>query len=457
MITRRIAINLAAFLIVAVLLVLYGVIDLFGNPLDHHRTASATFPSAGGLHPHFQVSLNGVPVGEVTAIRLDKGAVKVSMSFDKGTDIPADVHARIIRSSPVGEQRIDLVSAGGTAAGRLGDGAVIPRTDQAPVPPDVGEVLTTVTNLLHQIPTAPLNNLIHEASVGLAGRASDLKTIVSSLTTLSRAYLRHQDTFRQLLATSPTLLNGLADVGNDLQSGLDRTRALTGLLRDRRFDMVKLMRDLSSLGTVGNDFVMANRTNLTCMLSDVGDIAEFMQGANLDNFSKGLSLNQLFFGAIDKIAPVGFAKDLGLGAPTRYNQGWLRVHLLLPPAQPSALRYQVPFTTPPTKPGAGCRNVYGSGAAPVTQGANYRPLYGGKVVAPSAADAEAPKPAHAGPADAATATPARLGSTATAGSRTTHAAPATSDSGTALLVVVGIVALGLLLVAVPYARYRWRP
>jgi virulence factor Mce-like protein len=447
MISRRTAINLIAFFVAAVLLVLYGIVNLW-DPFGHGRNAYAVFPSAGGLHQKFLVSLDGVPVGEVSGIKLEGQGVRVTMSFDKGTHIPNDVQASIIRSSAVGEQRIDLSPTDGGDGGTLANHARIPLAPQDAVPPDVGEVLKKVNDLIGQIPTGDLNSLIHEAAVGLRGRAGDLRSIVDSLTTLSNAYLAHQDNFRQLLVTSPTLLNGIASSAAQLQDALVKTETLTKLLANRRFDLVKLLRDLSSLGTVGNDFLLTNRVNLTCVLSDLADTNDFLQGANLANLETGLGLNQQFFGLVDKISPKGFAKDLGLNAPTRNDQTWLRVRTLLPPPQPPASKYDTNLPVPPTKPGAACRNVYGSGVGPVTQGANYQLLYGAQLIPPTNAEAEAPSAARTGPVSAGDATPAVLRAHS---HRTT-----TATVSTLLLVLLGLASLGLLLFAVPFVRYRWR-
>jgi len=449
-ISRRVAINLTVFLLAAVALVLYGVLTLFGNPLDHPRKAYAVFPNAGGLHPKFQVSLDGVPVGEVSSIALEHNdGVRIGMTFDLGTRIPDDVQARIIRSSAVGEQRVDLTPMRGGHGGRLANGANVPVARQDAVPPDVGQVLTQVTNLLGQLPASDLNNLVHEAAVGFAGRAQDLKSIVDSLTTLSSSYLQHDVNFRQLLNASPTLLNGVASSAADLQQSLDRTRSLTQLLVNRRADLVTLLRNLTTLGDVGNNFLLANRVNLTCVLSDLADTNQWLQGANLTNLQIGLETNLNFFGTVDKIAPKGYAKDLGLGAPTRTDQTWLRVRTLLPPGQPSGAQYTTPLAVPPTKPGAACQNVYGQGVGPVSQGAGYQLLYGAQLVPPTAADSVAPKPNLTGPASAASAIPAALRS---------PAAPNGDPGGwTQLLVVLsGVALLAAMLVVVPYVRYRWR-
>ena len=60
MITRRVAVNLAVFLSVAALLVLFGFLDLLGNPLAGRTQLKALFPDASGLSTNFDVTYDGV-------------------------------------------------------------------------------------------------------------------------------------------------------------------------------------------------------------------------------------------------------------------------------------------------------------------------------------------------------------------------------------------------------------
>ena len=60
MISRRVIINLVAFLAVAAALVGYGAFTLLGNPLRDPRQVRTTFDDASGLLPGFSASLDGV-------------------------------------------------------------------------------------------------------------------------------------------------------------------------------------------------------------------------------------------------------------------------------------------------------------------------------------------------------------------------------------------------------------
>jgi hypothetical protein len=208
---------------------------------------------------------------------------------------------------------------------------------------------------------------------------------------------------------------------------------------------------------VGNRVVLDNRTNLTCLLSDAADLTDFLQGQNLANLATGLTLNRQFFGLVDIIAKEGFARDLGLQAPTRDDQLWLRTRLIMPPGNPAPSRYTHQNPIPPTKPGAACKNVYGDGVGPASQPGYKGPIGGSVTSPPTASEAQAPPAALTGPAAASQAAPAGL-------SQRGAVTPAVARDGTStiplyqllLLITLGVVAFGLILVLTPRARHRRR-
>ena len=70
MINRRLIINLIAFFVVSFALVVYGIVNLLGNPLQSPTMLTTQFADASGLYSGFEVELNGVPVGTVTSTAL---------------------------------------------------------------------------------------------------------------------------------------------------------------------------------------------------------------------------------------------------------------------------------------------------------------------------------------------------------------------------------------------------
>lgn len=459
MISRRILINLVVFFLVAVALVVYGAFTIFGFSLHSPRHEYVNLPAAGGLRSGFTVSLNGVPIGTVSDVKLTDHGVRATLTIDHGVTIPGDVKARVLRASAVGEQRVDLKPAGDGRGAPLPANSTIPLGPD-PLPPDVSKVIDTVTNLVKQLPTDQLNQLLSETAASFSGRASDVRSIIDSLTRFDQEFLAHQQGFRQLLDTSPSVLDAFTQSAGQLRSALDNTLVLTKLLDARRFDLVKLFEDGTRLAQVGNQVILDNRANLTCLLSDAADFTDFLQGENLANLATGLTLNRQFFGLVNIIAKEGFARDLGLHAPTRDDQLWLRTRLILPPGNPAPSRYINQSPIPATKPGAACTNVYGNGVGPASQPGYKGPLGGSVISPPTAAEAQAPPAALTGPASASRAAPAGLSSSRSAATARAAVARRPASplplSQLLLLVTLGVVAFGLLLVATPYARHRRR-
>lgn len=394
MISRRILINLGVFVAVSTALISYGLVSLLGNPLRPPTTLYAVFPSAAGMRTHFSVTLNGVDVGSVSSVRLERYGVRVGMAINPGVRIPADVNARIDWANALGEQQVELETPGNATpllaarSGYLASDATVPvAADGTPV--QVGQVVAIADHLLSSIPVGDLNSFLEQLSTALDGNATNLRTIIESSNTLSEEFLRYQKQFIALLDYAPPLLNGVASVGPQLTQALENTAVLTHLIADRRYDLVALMNDGANASQVADQLIATEEPNLACMLHDFSGVtANLAQSANLANLDVGLATNQWFFGAIDKVVPTGPTISLYQGDKASSNQEWIRTHLLIPPAQPAADPYVTPVGIPATRPGAGCATAeFGNGVGAATQATPQNPVPGSSIAVPSPADA----------------------------------------------------------------------
>jgi virulence factor Mce-like protein len=367
-ISRRVIANLIAFGVVAAALIGYGAFNLLGNPFRDPREVRTVFDDASGLLPGFSASLDGVVVGTIDSVELAEDGVEVTVDLDPGVTIPDDVEARVIRASAVGEQRVEFTPTDGGAGDPVPDGGRVPAADGA-TPPEISEVLDTANDLITALPTDDLNTVVHEAVLALRGREDELAGFAADIDTFNQEFLEHEDTFRDLLRTSPRLLDALTEVSPEFRDALANTAVFTGTLADRREDLTALMENGAALGEVGAPFLEATMPNLGCLFSDAADLNAFLgDEAVLRNLQLGLDLNTAFFGPIDALAVEGHAIGFPqFGSTERNDQLWLRVQTLLPPGQPAASRYLPLRQTPDTLPGAGCRNAFGTGAGPASQ------------------------------------------------------------------------------------------
>ncbi len=414
MITRRIVANLVAFGVLAVALVAYGFFDLLGNPLSSTTTVYTVLPSAAGLSPNFNVTLNGVDVGSVKSVSLVPKGSKVTMSIDHGQPVPADVVARVAIANPLGEQEVQLVPASSSGAGASGaittaalsgsrkeadrasaflqNGATVPAAPD-PIPADVGTVVAEATKLLQAIPVGSLNELLHQTAVALNGNAGSLRTIASASEIFSEEFLAQQQQFESLLSNAPPVLNTVTQNASALQQDLADTAVFAEVLAKHANNLSQLFNQGSNAASDLESLVTANEPNLACIVHDNANIAgNLASSPNLQDLSTALATNKEFFGAVGKLAVTGPAIALNSNDTARTNQEWLRTRLLIPPlqvpTQPAPEQYSAPTSLPPVLPGAGCDTEFGQGVGPVTQAGFHPAGPDAKVVPPSTADAQ---------------------------------------------------------------------
>lgn len=391
MITKRIVANLVVFFLVSAALVTYGAVTLLGNPLERGPRISTTMADASGVLPGFSASYDGVIVGQVADTELEGDQVRITVELDPGVQVPGDVEASVVRASAVGEQRLELRPTDGGTAPPLADGDEVPAAAD-PAPPEVGEVVETVSGFMEGIPADDLNTVIHESAITLDGREADLRELTRDLDQLSVELLEHEDSFRSLLDDAPPVLDSVASVGPELQEALEDTATLTDVLAERRYDLVALMQHGGDLSVAADQLLDGIDADLSCLLDDAASLTTFVgDPENLANIEAALGLNTAFFGPIDSLAVRGHAEDVGYGAPERDDQLWLRVLTIMPPGTPPAVAYHPPRPTPPTLPGEGCpTSPYGPGVGPASQADAAEPAIGGRVIWPSGS-ADAPQ------------------------------------------------------------------
>ncbi len=127
-------------------------------------TVKLELPRTGGLYQFSNVTYRGVQIGKVTDVRPTRTGAEATLSLDTSPKVPADLQARVLSVSAVGEQYVDLVPR--TDSGPyLANGSVIPAKNTT-VPQAVGPMLDQVNSLLKSIPKERLSDLLDELLQG---------------------------------------------------------------------------------------------------------------------------------------------------------------------------------------------------------------------------------------------------------------------------------------------------
>ena len=191
----------------------------------------------------------------------------------------------------MGEQRVEFTPTDGGTADPVPDGGRVPAAEDA-TPPEISEVLDTANDLITALPADDLNTLVHEAVVAIRGREDELAGFASDIDTFNQAFLDHEDGFRDLLRTSPRLLDALTEVAPEFRQALANTAVLSGTLAERSQDLTDLMVNGAEFAEVAGPLLESQMANLGCLFSDAADLNEFLADpAVLRNLQLGLDLN----------------------------------------------------------------------------------------------------------------------------------------------------------------------
>ena len=211
MLTRFVRIQLIIFTIASIVGILAMVLVYMQLPtlLGIGRIAvTMELPRTGGLYQFSNVTYRGVQIGRVTDVRATRGGAEATLSLASSPKIPADLEARVLSVSAVGEQYVDLLPRTGGGP-YLHNGSVI-AAKNITVPQKVGPMLDQVSALLDSIPKEKLGQLLEETFKGLNGSGDDLAALLDSSSVVARDFSGVSDRARALVDDSRPLLDAQA-------------------------------------------------------------------------------------------------------------------------------------------------------------------------------------------------------------------------------------------------------
>lgn len=276
MITRKVRMQLAAFMLLSLALVAVlsaRYVGLTDRILGGSYVVSADLAQSGGIFVGAEVTYRGVTVGKVEGIRLVDDGVVVDARLDRGTEIPRSTRAVVENRSAVGEQYLDFqpLAQGGPF---LAAGDVVPRNSTA-FPVRVDQLLSHVNDTVASVDRQALVTTVDELALAFEDGGHDLQRLIDSGNALTRAAsealpetVRLIDDGRIVLGTQVasgkdirTTLSGFADLADalkiadpDLRVILDRgaiaTTELNALITENKQNLAALIANFITLGNI---------------------------------------------------------------------------------------------------------------------------------------------------------------------------------------------------------------
>ncbi|MEB3031455.1 MlaD family protein [[Mycobacterium] nativiensis] len=273
---HRVVVSVAGIVVTLILVTVYIVGGTLGiSPVRSTISVQVRLHESGGLLPNQDVTLRGVRIGRVNAVRLGDTGVVASIEIDSRTRVPRSSHVRVSALSAAGEQYLDFrpEQAGGPA---LTNGAVIDE-DSTAVPVSLAQLLGDANGLLAQVDPQKLAAITTELRVSNQGPAKLAALLdggaflISTLEEVLPQTVSILRTSRTVLTTVVDSNAGLVQASDNLQGIMRGARSMDGgyrtlvdnggrpltvldkIIDDNSDTMVKLLGNLATTAQMSSD------------------------------------------------------------------------------------------------------------------------------------------------------------------------------------------------------------
>ncbi|WP_372451427.1 MCE family protein [Mycolicibacter acidiphilus] len=233
-------------------------------------TLKADLPAAGGLYKTANVTYRGVTIGKVTAVEPTEQGARATMSIGDKFHIPADAVANVHSVSAVGEQYLDLVSAGGKAP-YLKSGHVI---TESTIPAAIGPALDTAYRGLAALPTEKISALLDETATAAGGLGPSLKRLVDSTQAIVGDFKDNLDDVDVIIDRSGPIIDSQVTAGDSIQQWARNLNMLSDQAAGRDPTVRYILKTLPDVEDLTYSFFSATKDSVPSLMANVAIIAD---------------------------------------------------------------------------------------------------------------------------------------------------------------------------------------
>lgn len=244
-----------------------GVLALaFPREKKEPLTVTAYFTKAIGLFPQSTVRVLGVSVGRVSSVAPVGSKVKVVMTLQPETKIPADARAVIVPIALISDRYVQLtpVYASGPT---LRNGDVID-TDRTVIPAELDDLLAQLKKFLDAVQAGTRANpeslgaAVKNLAAALAGAGEDLSKTLSGAGALSGAIADNASELEGIIGHLSRLFGALSERRNDLALLNTRLAQALGAIAEESDSLDGTLSNVAILTEQLESLVAAHRTDL---------------------------------------------------------------------------------------------------------------------------------------------------------------------------------------------------
>ncbi len=172
----------------------------------------ANLPASGGLYETANVTYRGQTIGKVTDVEPTERGARVTMSISDRYRIPIDASANVHSVSAVGEQYLDLVSAGNPGK-YYSEGQTITK---GTVPTDIGPALDAANRALAALPKDKIASLLDETAQAVGGLGPALQRLVDATQAIAGDFKTNIGDVNDIIANSGPLIDSQVESSDSI-------------------------------------------------------------------------------------------------------------------------------------------------------------------------------------------------------------------------------------------------
>jgi phospholipid/cholesterol/gamma-HCH transport system substrate-binding protein len=271
MLTKRIRIQLIAFVVIAVVAVVYALFRftdigrVFGS--DGY-TVKMNLKESGGIFTNAEVTYRGYNVGRVGEIHLTHDGIQVDLDIDPDApDIPSDLDAVVANRSAVGEQYVDLrprkdggpyLSASSTIS-----------ADRTATPVSTDAVLRDLDSLATSVPTDSLRTVVDELDKAFSGTGDDLQVLLDETRDFTGMAREHLPQTITLIQDGGTVLDTQNAQAGNITSFAGSLALLSEQLKNSDPDLRNLINQAPRVATQVTDLLTESGPGLGVTIANL--------------------------------------------------------------------------------------------------------------------------------------------------------------------------------------------
>jgi phospholipid/cholesterol/gamma-HCH transport system substrate-binding protein len=298
MLTRRVRLQLVAFLVIAVVAVVYALFrftdigKVFGA--DGY-TVRLNLEESGGIFTNAEVTYRGYNVGRVGDIRLTQDGLQVDLNIGPDAPpIPADLDAVVANRSAVGEQYVDLRPRQDTDPYLSGESVI--SADRTSTPVSTDAVIRDLDSLASSVPTESLRTVVDELDLAFAGTGDDLRVLLDSTTDFTNEATEHLPQTITLIHDGGTVLDTQAAQSDNITAFAGDLATLSEQLKKSDPDLRRLIQATPLAATAVSDLLRESGPGLSRLFANLLTTSDIL-GARQDGLEYTLVSYPLFSAA----------------------------------------------------------------------------------------------------------------------------------------------------------------